>query len=99
MNKYMDTMATLALKNNSSHSLGGIYMNMMRHLSDATKLEIIQLLSASLLHKYEDTKNASEDKSVNLYSCFKGDWGKGKDSITYCEELRRDLLPAKEVDL
>lgn len=95
----METMATLALNNNSSHSLGGIYMNMMRHLSDATKLEIIQLLSASLLHKYEDTKTSSENENVNLYSCFKGDWGNGKDTITYCEELRRDLLPTKEIDL
>ena len=52
-------MATFVLNNEPNISLGSIYMNMMRHLSDATKLEIINLLSASILHKEEQKKQIS----------------------------------------
>lgn len=91
-------MATYALNNGSSFSLGSIYMNMMRHLSDATKLEIINLLSASILNK-EEKKPIVADTKIDLYNCFKGDWGKGKSSDEYCNELRRDLIPTKEIEL
>lgn len=92
-------MATLTANHDVHHALGSFYMNMMRHLSDATKLEIIRLLSASLLHKYETAEDHPENKKINLYSCFTGDWGKDIDTSTYCEELRRDLLPTKDIDL
>lgn len=92
-------MATFVLGNESNLSLGSIYMNMMRHLSDATKLEIINLLSASILHKEEkQEKQISSDVKIDLYTCFKGDWGKGKSTAEYCNELRRDLIPPKKLN-
>ena len=88
-------MATIALNNESGFSLGNVYMNMMRHLSDATKLEIINLLSASILHneKLQENKAIEEDR-IDLYSCFQGDWGSNMKTEDYCNELRRDLIPA-----
>ena len=92
-------MAAFVLNNESTFSLGSIYMNMMRHLSDATKLEIINLLSASILHKEEQKKQVVSDAKVDLYNCFQGDWGKGKSTDEYCNELRCDLIPTKEIEL
>jgi len=92
-------MATFVFNNESGVSLGSIYASMMRHLSDATKLEIINLLSASILHKEEQKKQMSSDAVVDLYNCFKGDWGKGKTTEDYCNELRQDLIPTKEIEL
>ena len=92
-------MATFVLNNEPNISLGSIYMNMMRHLSDSTKLEIINLLSASILHKDEQKKQMPSGAAIDLYTCFKGDWGKGKSTEEFCDELRRDLIPAKEIDL
>ena len=92
-------MATFVLNNDPNISLGSIYMNMMRHLSDSTKLEIINLLSASILHKEEQKKQMSSGTAIDLYTCFKGDWGKGKSTEEFCDELRRDLIPAKEIEL
>ena len=93
-------MATIALNNESGFSLGNVYMNMMRHLSDETKLEIINLLSASILHKEKLQENkAIEEDRIDLYSCFQGDWGSNMKTEDYCNELRRDLIPAKEIDL
>ena len=91
-------MATFVLNNDPNISLGSIYMNMMRHLSDSTKLEIINLLSASILHK-EEQKKQMPSGAIDLYTCFKGDWGKGKSTEEFCDELRRDLIPAKEIEL
>lgn len=92
-------MATFVLNNEPDISLGSIYVNMMRHLSDATKLEIINLLSASILHKEEQKKQKASEAAIDLYNCFKGDWGKGKSTEEYCNELRRDLIPVKEIEL
>lgn len=93
-------MATITLNNESGLSLGNVYMNMMRHLSDATKLEIINLLSASILHKdKKQEKEAIKEDKIDLYSCFQGDWGNGMNTEDYCNELRRDLIPAKEIEL
>lgn len=92
-------MATLIFNNEPDISLGSIYVNMMRHLSNATKLEIINLLSASILHKEEQKKQMPSDVAIDLYNCFKGDWGKGKSTEEYCNELRRDLIPTKEIEL
>lgn len=92
-------MATFVLNNDPNISLGSIYMNMMRHLSDSTKLEIINLLSASILHKEEQKKQMPSGAAIDLYTCFKGDWGKGKSTEEFCDELRRDLIPAKEIEL
>lgn len=92
-------MATMTYNNESGISLGNVYMNMMRHLSDATKLEIINLLSASILHKDRANENVVGKDDVDLYSCFQGDWGNGMSTEDYCNELRRDLLPAKDIVL
>ena len=92
-------MATFVLDNDSNLSLGAVYMNMMRHLSDATKLEIINLLSSSILHKDKKDKQMISDTKIDLYTCFQGDWGKDKSSEEYCNELRRDLIPTKELEL
>lgn len=92
-------MATIALNKESGLSLGNVYMNMMRHLSDATKLEIINLLSASILHKENLQANNTVKEEIDLYSCFQGDWGNGMKTEDYCNELRRDLTPPKEIEL
>lgn len=92
-------MAAFVLNNEPTFSLGRIYMNMMRNLSDATKLEIINLLSASILQKEEQKKQMASDAKVDLYNCFQGDWGKGKSTDEYCNELRHDLIPTKEIEL
>lgn len=92
-------MATFTLENDSNLSLGKIYMNMMRHLSNSTKLEIINLLSASILQMNQKEEQIVSDKSVDLYTCFQGDWGKDKSTEEYCNELRKDLIPAKEIEL
>ena len=92
-------MSTLAFSNDMGMSLGSIYMDMMRYLPDATKLEIINLLSASLLKKEKKPSSVLSDDKTDLYTCFRGDWGNGMSTDEYCEELRRDLLPAKEIDL
>lgn len=92
-------MATIALNKESGLSLGNVYMNMMRHLSDATKLEIINLLSASILHKENLQANNTVKEEIDLYSCFQGDWGNGMKTEDYCNELRRDLMPPKEIEL
>lgn len=92
-------MATIALNKESGFSLGNVYMKMMRHLSDATKLEIINLLSASILYKEESQLNDTTKEEVDLYSCFQGEWGKGMNTEDYCNELRRDLMPAKDIKL
>ena len=34
-----------------------------------------------------------EDR-IDLYSCFQGDWGSNMKTEDYCNELRRDLIPA-----
>lgn len=39
---------------------------------------IINLLSASILHKEELRKQMPSEATIDLYSCFKGDWGRGK---------------------
>ena len=92
-------MATFALNQESGLSLGNVYMNMMRHLSDATKLEIINLLSASILHKDKLQANEAVKDEVDLYSCFQGNWGNGMNTEDYCNDLRRDLMPVKEIEL
>ena len=92
-------MATYVLNNEPNFSLGSIYVNMMRHLSNATKLEIINLLSASILHQEEQKKQLPSDTTIDLYGCFKGDWGKDKSTEDYCNELRQDLMPTKEIEL
>ena len=92
-------MATAILNNDSAFSLGKIYVDMMRHLPNTTKLEIINLLSASILQKDKPEEQKVESKKIDLYTCFQGDWGKGKSTEEYCNELREDLLPAKEIEL
>lgn len=52
-----------------------------------------------VLNNEEQKKQKASEAAIDLYNCFKGDWGKGKSTEEYCNELRRDLIPAKEIEL
>ena len=46
----------------------------------------------------EGILNQEKLDEIDLHTCFQGDWGKDKSTEEYCDELRRDLLPTKEID-
>jgi len=64
-----------------------VYMRTLSPLADSIKIELINLLSRSLMKK-EETLPAAKD--VDLYHCFHGEWGDGKSTKEYCDMLRHE---------
>lgn len=56
-------------------------------------------MATFVLNNEEQKKQKASEAAIDLYNCFKGDWGKGKSTEEYCNELRRDLIPAKKIEL
>ena len=67
-------------------SNAAMYMRVLGPLNDQTKLELIQLLSASMLK----AEASADTDSHDLLHCFQGDWGKGIPSKDYCDMLRNE---------
>ena len=67
-------------------SVAEMYMHTLRSLTNDIKLELISLLSASMLEK----KKPIENTAIDLYHCFKGDWGNGMSTEEYCKMLRNE---------
>lgn len=76
-------MAVIA---NNKPSVAEMYMHTLRSLTNDIKLELISLLSASMLEK----KKPADTESVDLYHCFKGDWGNDMNTDEYCKMLRNE---------
>lgn len=71
---------------NNKPSVAEMYMRTLRALTNDIKLELISLLSSSML----ETKKAPDSTSVDLYRCFKGDWGNNMSTEEYCKILRNE---------
>lgn len=64
------------------------YMRTLSTLDDNVKIELISLLSKSIINKYHHAE--SDSKPIDLYHCFGGDWGNGIPTDEYCSMLRED---------
>lgn len=71
---------------NNRQSVAEMYMHTLRSLTNDTKLELISLLSSSML----ESKKPVEKVSVDLYHCFKGNWGNDMSTEEYCKMLREE---------
>lgn len=67
-------------------SVAEMYMHTLRSLTNDIKLELISLLSSSML----EPKKPIQDTSVDLYHCFKGNWGNDMSTEEYCKMLRNE---------
>lgn len=72
-----------------------IYAKPLLNLDEGLRVEIMHILLNSISHgeEHEDVKE------YDLYTCFKGAWGKEIDSEEYLESLREDISEPKEVDV
>lgn len=72
-----------------------VYMRTLSPLSDNVKIELINLLSLSLLKKEEVAPGA---KDIDLYHCFHGNWGNGMTTEEYCDMLRNEGVNCEITD-
>ena len=71
---------------NNRPSVAEMYMHTLRSLTNDIKLELISLLSSSML----ESKKPVEKASIDLYHCFKGNWGNDMSTEEYCKMLREE---------
>lgn len=73
---------------NSIPSKAEVYMRTLSTLEDDVKIELINLLSSSLISKRHSS--VAENKPIDLNSCFHGNWGEGMSTEEYCKMLRSE---------
>lgn len=71
---------------NNKPSVAEMYMSTLRTLTNDIKLELISLLSSSML----ESKTKIDNHSIDLYHCFKGNWGNDMGTEEYCKMLRNE---------
>ena len=79
-------MNTVIRTSDNMPSSAMIYMRTLGALENDTKLELIHLLSLSVLNN----ANNSHAMDYDLFHCFKGNWGEDMTADEYCSMLRTE---------